>query len=145
MFKFLTKKLFLPLFWKFSIAITVVVIIFGSINYSLIKNNITLTLENELKHRLIFVVNTLAEQLKNRILVNDHLSIQSIINTAIDNDKTIKFILLVDNKGHITAHSFKDKLSDEISSNYQCVDSCRYETDIPAICHNHKLNVIQTN
>lgn len=145
MFKFLTKKLILPLFWKFSIAITVVVIIFGSINYSLIKNNITLTLENELKHRLIFVVNTLAEQLKNRILVNDHLSIQSIINTAIDNDKTIKFILLVDNKGHITAHSFKDKLSDEISSNYQCVDSCRYETDIPAICHNHKLNVIQTN
>lgn len=136
---------YLPLFWKFSIAITVIVIIFGSINYSLIKNNINKTLENELKHRLIFIVNTLAEQITNRILVNDTSSIQTIINTAIANDNTIKFILLIDDKGEVSEHSFKGNFSDGISDHYKCVDSCQYESDIPAICHNHKLNAIQTN
>lgn len=143
MFRFLSNKPYLPLFWKFSIAITVVVIIFGSINYSLIRDNITRTLEKELKYRLKFILNTLSEQLTNSILVSDYLSIQTIINTAKMNDSTIKFILLVDSNKEIIAHSFDQDISEHIKSNYECKDSCNYDKDLSSICYNHKLSVMQ--
>jgi len=145
MFRFLSNKPFLPLFWKFSIAITVVVIIFGSINYSLIKNNISQTLENELKFRLQFVLNTLSEQLTNSVLVSDYLSIQSIINTAKMNDSTIKFILLVDGNKEITAHSFEQDLPDYIKANYECKDSCKLDKDMSSVCYNQRLRVLQAS
>ena len=145
MYQFFSNKRYLPLFWKFSIAITIVVIIFGTINYSLIRNNITNTLENELKHRLNFIVNTLAEQLSNSVLISDFLSIQTIINTAKINDSSIKFILLVDNTEQVIAHSFDQSLPENIKENYQCTDSCYFDEDLPNICSNNKLGVIQAS
>jgi hypothetical protein len=133
----------MPLFWKFSIAITLVVLVFGTINYSLIRKNLSDTLENEMKNRLKFIFNTLAEQLTNSVLVSDYLSIQTIINTAKMNDTSIKFILLVDNNEQIIAHSFDQSLPDSIKFNYQCTGGCKYEKDIPIICRNNKLNVLQ--
>jgi hypothetical protein len=77
------------------------------------------------------------------VLVSDYLSIQTIINTAKMNDTSIKFILLVDNNEQIIAHSFDQSLPDSIKFNYQCTGGCKYEKDIPIICRNNKLNVLQ--
>ena len=143
MFRLLSNKLFIPLFWKFSLAIIVVVLLFGSINYSIVKKNITKTVENELRNRLKFIANTLAEQLTNSILIDDYLSIQTIINTAKMNDSTIKFILLVDKNNKILVHSFENDIPNNIKFNYHCTDSCRYEDNLFNICLNFKLNAIQ--
>ena len=143
MFRFILNKPYLPLFWKFSIAITVVVIIFGSINFSLIKDNITQTLEKELRFRLQFIINTLSGQLTNSVLFGDYLSIQTIISTALMNDSTIKYILLVNGNKEIIAHSFEQNLPEYIKENYECKDSCLYDTEFYAICHNNRLGVMQ--
>ncbi len=134
---------YLPLFWKFSIAITVVVIIFGSINYSLIRTNLTNTMRNELNRRLVFVSKTVSEHIVNCLLNNNYESIQRIINTAKANDSTIKFILLIDKDEQIISHSFQSEVPSAIINNYKCKDSCRYEVDYPMICFNPTLNVFQ--
>lgn len=144
-FRFFQGKLYLPLFWKFSIAITVVVFVFGTINYSLIRQNFSKTLENELMHRLNFIINTISEQLTNSLLLDDFLSIQTIINTAKLNDTSINFILLFDNNGEIIAHSFEEELPEAVKQNYLCIDSCKAVPKFPVICKNEKLRVIQAS
>ncbi len=56
------QRIYLPLFWKFAAAIILVVLIFGSINISLIWTHTKHRIESETEHRLHFYAHSLAKE-----------------------------------------------------------------------------------
>ncbi|MFN3781292.1 MAG: hypothetical protein ACK4SO_03855, partial [Candidatus Kapaibacteriota bacterium] len=144
-FIFSQKKFYLPLFWKFSIGLTIIVIIFGTINYLLINENFKKTLENELLNRLNFITNTVSEHLINSFVEKDFSIIQSILSSAKSSDTSIKFIILEDKNSNVIASAYDLNMQDLIYQHYKCLDSCTSILKYPIFCHNEKLGVIQSN
>ncbi len=139
------RKFYLPLFWKFAIALTISVIVFGTINYTLINENFKKTLESELLNRLNFITNTISEQLTNSLIEKDSSIIQTILSSARSSDSSIKFIILENMNNVVIASTYDLTMQDLINQNYKCSDSCKSMSEYPTFCHNERLEVIQAN
>lgn len=100
----------LPLFWKFSIAIITIVLIFGSINSILIYNNVQTALQAETEKRALFIAKNIASQVTSPILFEDYISLQNIVNNVIEIDKNIFYVFITDNKGNVLVHTFKTEI-----------------------------------
>jgi two-component system NtrC family sensor kinase len=70
-------KFKLPLFWKFSIAIIFIVILFGSINSILIYNNVQASLHQETEKRGLFIAKSIANQITSALLFEDYVALQN--------------------------------------------------------------------
>lgn len=137
------KGVYLPLFWKFSFAIIIIVMFFGWLNYVKIKDHFVLIIENELKRRLNFITRTIAQQVEIFLSNNNSSSILETIESFKRNDTMIKFII-VETPNKEVILNFSDKeLKEIIEENYSCQDSCSFEKDYPRVCRNFKLGVIQ--
>ncbi len=99
-------KFKLPLFWKFSLAIIFIVIVFGSINSILIYNNVQSALQTETEKRALFIANSIAHQVVPSILFEDYITLQNTINGIKEIDKNIEYMFVVDNKGKVVVHTF---------------------------------------
>lgn len=99
-------KFKLPLFWKFSIAIIFIVIVFGSINSILIYNNVQSALQSETGKRALFIANSISHQVVSPLLFEDYITLQNTINGIKEIDQNIEYIFIVDSKGEIVVHTF---------------------------------------
>ena len=104
--KMKTLRFKLPLFWKFSLAIILIVLIFGSINSILIYRNVQTALQSEMEKRALLIARSIAHQITPSILFEDYLSIQNTFNTLIEIDENIFYIFVTDNNRDVIVHTF---------------------------------------
>ncbi|MGK9476362.1 ATP-binding protein [Melioribacter sp. OK-6-Me] len=104
-----TFRFKLPLFWKFSIAIITIVIIFGSINSILIYNNVQTALQSEDEKRALFIARSIANEVTPSILFEDYISMQNTINSMKEIDENIFYIFITDNNKNVIVHTFKNE------------------------------------
>ena len=114
------RNIYLPLFWKFSIAIIIIVSIFGSINAYLIWKDLQTGLEKESEKRTVFIARKLAEEITNPILYEDYIAIQQTIDETMILDSSLEYIFLVDKSGVILLSSNNEIISKELkdANNY---------------------------
>ncbi|MGB9664065.1 MAG: ATP-binding protein [Ignavibacteria bacterium] len=109
-----TFKFKLPLFWKFSLAIITIVLIFGSINSILIYNNVQTALQTETEKRALFIARSIANQITSSILFEDYISLQNTISSIKEIDENIFYIFIADNKNNVLVHSFSTNFPSEL-------------------------------
>ncbi|MDF1612543.1 hypothetical protein [Stygiobacter electus] len=109
-----TLRFKLPLFWKFSVAIISIVLIFGSINSILIYNNVQTALQAETKKRALFIANSISNQITSYILFEDYISLQNTLNSIKEIDENIFYIFILDNKDQVIVHTFTNEIPDDL-------------------------------
>jgi two-component system NtrC family sensor kinase len=102
-------KFKLPLFWKFSIAIIFIVIVFGSINSILIYNNVQASLQRETEKRGIFIAKSIANQIISPMLFEDYIALQNTINNIKNIDSAIAYIFVLDEYDNLVVHTFENE------------------------------------
>ena len=74
------KKIHISLFWKFSIAITSIVALFGFLNVILIWDDVYDSFEDELELRGSFIASSIAAQSVTPMLSNDYNALQKLVD-----------------------------------------------------------------
>jgi two-component system, NtrC family, sensor kinase len=96
----------IPLFWKFTIGMVIVVVLFGSINVALVHRIIFSSLEDELEQRSVFMSQIISQRAVNHILYDDVVSLNVLIDEVKAADTTIQYILVINSEKTIIAHTF---------------------------------------
>lgn len=107
-------KFKLPLFWKFSISIVLIVIIFGSINIFLVRKSIYSTFENELEKRGKFITKSIADRAIRPLLYDDVPALFELLNSIKSIDSNIVYILILDGQNNVLAHTFDNDVPDSL-------------------------------
>jgi len=111
-------KIKVPLFWKFTIAIVFIVLLFGSINAYLIVKDIQNALEQESEKRAMNIAKTIAEQAVNYLLFEDYIAVQKLLDNTKYLDSTIVYSFILDNNNNFVAGNYQYSItSDLISAN----------------------------
>jgi two-component system, NtrC family, sensor kinase len=110
-----TKSVMIPLFWKFTIGMVVVVVLFGSINVALVHRIIFSSLEQELEHRGVFMSQIVSQQAINHILFDDIVALNVLIDQVKASDAAIEYILVCNPDCQVIAHTFNFGLPAELN------------------------------
>ncbi len=120
------KNITLPLFWKFSISIIVIVLTFGSINAFLIWKSFSNAMEDELGKRENFIAQSIAKQSIDPILYDDLITLQNIVNETNKIDLAINYIFILDGDQKVLAHSFAENVPPQLISANIIDDNAEY-------------------
>ena len=104
------KKANVPLFWKFTIGMVVVVVLFGSINVGLVHRIIFSSLEEELEQRGVFMSQIISQRAINYILFDDIVSLNILLA-----DESIIYIMVCEPDCEILAHTFETGYPEELN------------------------------
>ena len=107
-------KFKLPLFWKFTLAITCIVILFGTINSFLIYRNVQGPLLEETENKGLFAAKTLAKQATPLFLFEDYVALQNLINEAKAIDTTIIYIFMLDAAKNVVVSTFENNVPSQL-------------------------------
>ena len=99
-------KVRIPLFWKFTIGMVIVVILFGGINVTLVHRIIFSSLEKELEQRGIFMSHIISQRAINYLLFDDLVALNVLLDEVQGADDAIEYILVCDTDCKILAHTF---------------------------------------
>jgi len=97
------RKIKIPLFWKFTIVSTIVVLVFGSVNVWFLWNSVYKSFENELDKRCIVLSSIIAEKSLNHIVYGDTLSLYNLLDEVMSSDPDISYIFLLDENQEVIA------------------------------------------
>ncbi len=100
------KRTSLPLFWKFSIALVFMVVVFGSINIYFIRNSVYETFETELLKHGTSIAKMVADMATQPLLYDNVTSLNELVSNVKQTDKDIAYILILDGKNNVVAHTF---------------------------------------
>lgn len=123
-------KFKLPLFWKFSIAIIFIVVVFGSINSILIYNNVQASLHQETEKRGLFIAKSIANQITSALLFEDYVALQNTINSIKNIDSAIAYIFVLDVQGKLVVHTFEDSFPQSLISANTVSDNQQYNSQL---------------
>lgn len=101
------KQFSLPLFWKFSIAIVVIVAVFGSTNLYLINKSVYQLFESELMQHEIICSEIIAERSIDPILCDDLAALNNLVMDQTRIDTNLAYVFILDNKNNVLAHTFQ--------------------------------------
>lgn len=104
------RTFYLPLFWKFTIAVVLIVALFGSINIAMIWREVYEPLDQELENRGVFIAKSLASQSVAPMLLDDIVSLQKLVDNIHEIDSTIEYIFVLNNQKNVMAHSFNSEV-----------------------------------
>lgn len=96
--KTIKRKFYLPLFWKFALAIIFVVLIFGSINAYLIWQDVQKSLEIESEKRAIFIAKSVAEEVITPLLFEDYVTLHKILEKTGNIDSSVVYAFIEDSE-----------------------------------------------
>lgn len=102
------QKLRIPLFWKFSIAIFIVVSLFGGINILLIHRIIYSSLEDELQQRSLYISRTISERAIDQLLYDDIVGLNILVNEMKSVDASVEYVFILNRNNEIVAHTFEE-------------------------------------
>lgn len=100
----------LPLFWKFTIAIVIIVSAFGFINLYFLSTYVSDLFENELSNQNLIMAKTIADRSVEPIIYNDLATLNKIVSDVKQNDKNIAYTFILDTNNHVLAHTFENKV-----------------------------------
>ncbi len=108
------RKRQLPLFWKFSIAISATVLLFGSINLLYIRSQVYQTFEGQIEKHGISIAMSVAEGSVEPILYDDLVALDNLIGQAMRVNSDIEYVMILNAAGEMLAHSFNDYIPREL-------------------------------
>ncbi len=91
---------------KFVLAIVSIVITFGGINIFLIYHSVGRAIEDELRQRLDFMGDELAEDCVTPLLYRDHIRLQKLVDNVTRIDQDIGYCFILDPEEKVVVHSF---------------------------------------
>ncbi|MBT3421897.1 MAG: two-component sensor histidine kinase [Bacteroidetes bacterium] len=95
-----------PLFWKFAIASTIIVVIFGSINLFLLWSSVYKSFEKEIDKRCKVLATIISEKALSPLVYEDHLGLYTILNEIKNSDPSISYIFILNNSNKIVAQTY---------------------------------------
>jgi len=100
-----SKKRYIPLFWKFAIAVSSMVILFGSLNLLFIRYQVYLAFEAQIERQGVSIAKSVAEQVVEPILYNEIASVnRALLRTkAINTD--IDYLIILSPNNSVLAHT----------------------------------------
>jgi len=101
-----SQKIRIPLFWKFTIGMVLVVVLFGSINVILVHRIIFSSLEEELQQKGVFMSQIISQRAINYILFDDIVSLNVLLDEVKIADESIEYVMVCDPDCQIRAHTF---------------------------------------
>lgn len=104
------RTLRLNLFWKFSLAILVMVAVFGSINAYFIWRNVQIALEEESQKRGLYISKHLAEEVVPQLLYEDYVAILRMLESALKADTSLEYAFVLNRNYDIVAHTFSNSV-----------------------------------
>jgi len=135
------KSIQFPLFWKFAIISTIIVVIFGSVNIFLLWNSVYRSFEQEIDKRCTVLATIIAEKSLTPIVYNDDLSLHNILDEIKQSDPSISYIFIINNDYELIAQTYDIHIpkglisANELNSN---------ETNIKVLqTNNYKYPVIR--
>jgi len=102
------------LFNKFSIAIILIVLVFGIINITIVKNSVYNSLDSEIDKRSVVISKAIVEQALPHILSNNRVELNSLINYIKGVDPSIYYIFILNDADDAIAHSFESLVPAEL-------------------------------
>lgn len=100
------RSIRLPLFWKFAISSTIIVVIFGSINIFLLWNSVYQSFEKEIDKRCNVLAKIIAEKSLTPIVYNDNLALHNILDEIKQSDPSISYIFILNNNRELIAQTY---------------------------------------
>lgn len=101
-------KVRLPLFWKFAIAISITVILFGTLNLLFIRYQVYRTFEAQIERNGISIARITAEQLTEPILYNELAMVNKGLQQTLNVNQDIVYLMVVTPDNKILAHTFNN-------------------------------------
>ena len=108
------KNKFLPLFWKFTLAILLIVAIFGSLNLYFINDAFFELSNKEINRHCITTANIIAERSIDPILYNDIPYLDKMVTGNLKTDSSIAYLIIYDESNNVLAHSFKNNIPKDL-------------------------------
>ena len=102
----INKKIRIPLFWKFTLGITIVVAIFGTINIVLIHRIIYSSLEDELQQRSLYISRTISERAIDQLLFDDIVGLNRLVVEMKSVDASVEYVFILNREREVMAHTF---------------------------------------
>lgn len=102
------KRVQLPLFWKFSIAIASTVLLFGSLNLLFIRNQVYKTFENQIEKHGISIAKSIAERAVEPILYDDPSALNKLLAQTKSVNTDVKYIIILDHNHQLIAHTYQE-------------------------------------
>ncbi|RLD73075.1 MAG: hypothetical protein DRJ10_18285, partial [Bacteroidetes bacterium] len=96
----------LPLFWKFTIISTIVVVLFGSINIYLLWTSVYKSFEKEIDKRCKVLAKIVSEKALSPMVYEDDLSLHNILDEIKQSDPSISYIFILNNTNDLVAHTY---------------------------------------
>jgi two-component system NtrC family sensor kinase len=105
--KRILKNAYVPLFWKFAIAITSIVLLFGSLNLLFIRNQVYNTFEHQIEKQGLSIAIGIAESAIDPILFNDVSALNKLLIRTKSINPDLEYIFLVSPNNEVIAHTFE--------------------------------------
>lgn len=108
------KRVQLPLFWKFSLAIASTVMLFGSLNLLFIRNQVYKTFEHQIEKHGISIARSIAERAVEPILYEDLSALNKLLGQTKLVNSDVKYILILDHNNQLLAHTYQDYIPNNL-------------------------------
>ena len=102
------SNLSLSIFWKFTIALVIVVAIFGSVNLYFLNSSLYDLSNNEINNDGISTANVIAERSIDPILYDDIPNLDKMVSDHFKADPRIAYIIIIDKSRKVLAHTFEN-------------------------------------
>jgi two-component system NtrC family sensor kinase len=146
----MVNKIFsLPLFWKFTIAIIIVVTLFGSANLYFLSYTVNDLFEKELSNNGLISSKILADRAADPILYNDLAALNKLVSETKNNNKNIAYVFIIDAKNQVLAHSFPENVPSSLinikKNNQIQTINLEYEEGVTTLIRDISVPIIDEN
>ncbi len=105
-----------PLFWKFTVGLTIMVVLFGSINILLINRIVYTSLDDELQQRGLSISRMISQRAIDHLLYDDFVALNRLVDEIIIADPSIEYIIILNRYSEVFAHTFEGAVPSELLS-----------------------------
>lgn len=127
------NKVRLPLFWKFAIAISLTVLLFGTLNLLFIRYQVYRTFEAQIERNGLSIASITAEQVIDPMLYNELAAINNLLLKTKSVNPDIMYLMVISPDNKVVAHTFNSPppqslvnanvLTDDITSGIKIIHS----------------------
>jgi signal transduction histidine kinase len=100
------NKVKLPLFWKFAIAISLTVLLFGTLNLLFIRHQVYRTFEAQIERNGLSIASITAEQITDHLLYNEIAALNNHLQKTKSVVHDIKYLMVISPDNQVIAHTF---------------------------------------
>lgn len=100
------NKVRLPLFWKFAIAISLTVLLFGTLNLLFIRYQVYRTFEAQIERNGLSIASITAEQVIDPLLYNEPAAINNLLFKTKSVNPDIMYLMVISPDNKLIAHTF---------------------------------------